>query len=409
MANSIQSISLPAQAQAGQINDRFQQQPKTEKSNVRPVNEDSVELRKPTPQQVINDQIMQAIGELNGYLKTEGFQTIEQLDPAEFTPEKVSDRILNFIDLAIKRAENNGADSSELEKMREQARAGVEDGYNKAYDMLEGLGLMEGKVKEDVEKTYELLQQGLGRMDRGEPLILAEEAEDSESLGVMAQAESRSLSLQIQTRDGDTVTIDLQRSSSSASLAYEGNSEEGRFSVNLQQRQSEFSFQYQVDGSLDKDEEQAIKDLLKDIDKLSDDFFAGNTPDLLKTALKNGFDSEELSSFNLQMSHHLSRIAASAYQQVDQMDQPNNRRPATPPGQFLQQWRAINEQAGLALGERFGNPSDLLKGLLAQRLELEPQFDSIFGKDSGEENSETPQSLVEKLSTTVSDSSSESV
>ncbi|MBF0255808.1 MAG: DUF5610 domain-containing protein [Gammaproteobacteria bacterium] len=397
MASSIQSISLPPQAQAGAIKDRLQTPAKAEKSDLAPVADDRVDLRKPSSQQLLNDKIMQAISGLNDYLKAEGFQTIERLDPAEFTPEKVSDRILNFIDLSIKQAEAKGADPAELEEMREKARAGVEEGYKKAYDMLEGLGMLEGKVKAEVEKTYELLQQGLDRMDRGEPLVLSEAQKASDALDISAQAESRSLSLEIETRDGDKISINLQRQSSSASLAYQAEDENGRFSLSMQQRQSEFSFQYQVEGNLDKDEEQAIKDLLKDVDKLADDFFAGNTPDLLKTALKNGFNSEELNSFSLQMNHSQSRLAASTYQQVDQLEQGRRGPPGTPPGQLLQQMRDDSERAGLALGERFGNPSDLLKQLLVQRLELEPRFDSVFGKDSGEAEPETPQSLMEKM------------
>jgi hypothetical protein len=400
MATSIQSLnpSLPPQAaQAGTVKERPQTASQTEAAKTTTPAEDSVELRKPTSQQLLNDKIMQAIKGLNDYLKAEGFQTIEQLDPAEFTPDKVAERILNFVDLSIKQAEAKGADTAELEKMREKARAGVEEGYKKAYDMLEGLGMLEGKVKEDVERTYELLQQGLDRMDRGEPLLLSEAQQASDAMDVSAQAETRSLSLEIETRDGDKISINLQRQSSSASLAYQAEDENGRFSLNMQQRQSEFSFQYQVEGNLDQDEEQAIKDLLKDVDKLADDFFAGNTPDLLKTALKDGFNSEELNGFSLQMNHSQSRLAASAYQQVDQLEQGRRGPPGTPPGQLLQQLRDDSERAGLGLGERFENPNDLLKQLLVQRLELEPRFDSVFGKDSGEAEPETPQSLTEKM------------
>ncbi|MEO5342491.1 MAG: DUF5610 domain-containing protein [Gammaproteobacteria bacterium SHHR-1] len=410
MANSIQSIGLPPQtqaqnsAQAGALKERGAAASRAETGALGAVADDSLELRKPSAQQLLNDQIMQAIGGLNDYLKAEGFETIERLDPADYTPDKVSDRILNFIDLSIKQAEAKGADADELERMREQARAGVEAGYKKAYDMLEGLGMMQGKVKEDVEKTYELLQQGLDRMDRGEPLLAGEAEKANTGLEVNAQAESRSLTLEIQTAEGDKISIDLQRSSSNASLAYQAEDDNGRFSLNMQQRQSEFSFQYRVEGNLNQEEERAIKDLLKDVDKLADDFFAGNTPDLLKTGLKNGFDSDQLGSFNLQMNHSQSRLAASAYQQVDQLEgRPRDRAPGTPPGQLLQQLRDSGERAGLALGERFGNPSDMLKELLVQRLELEPRFDSTFGKDSGDEAPETPQSLTDKMLQTVSE------
>jgi hypothetical protein len=394
MANTIAPINLPTQMQMPQIADRARG-PEANRSHA--VADDSLELRRHSPQQVLNQQIMKAIGGLNDFLKTEGFQTIEQLNPADYTAEKVSDRILNFIDMGLKRAEANGADSDELQRLREQARAGVEDGYKKAYDMLQGLGIMDGEVKAGVEKTYELLQQGLDRMDQGLPLM-ASAGQSEEMLALSGRSEERSLSLQIQTRDGDTISINLQRNSSIGSASYDSQNADGQRSIRLEQRNSEFNFSYQVDGSLDQEEENAIKDLLRGIDRFADDFFSGSTSRSLQDLLSGGFDGNELSSFNLQMSQTQTSYAARAYQNIDRMDRSAGQETerSMPRGQLLQQLRDLDQGPGLALGKRFENPSDLMRQLLGQRLELDPRFDARFGSDPGDQT-ESPASLTDQL------------
>lgn len=340
---------------------------KAEQSN------DSLSLQRHSPQQLLNQQIMSAIGKLNEHLKTQGFGAIETLDPAEYTPEKVADRILNFIDLAIKQAETKGASEDELNKLRSQARAGVEDGYRKAYDMLNGLGILKGDVKSGVEKTGQFLREGLDRMDRGEPLVAAKTADATQSL--MAAMEERSISLQVQTREGDSISIQLNRSSSQASISQK--SDDKGFGYQLETRSSSFSFEYQVKGDLNADEEASLKKLLSGIDKLANDFFGGKGLDSLDSFLESGFDAKQLSGFSLNMQQTKTMAAAQAYQQVDRMDGGAARPDAAL--QSLSQWvkdlQAMQQQATEGLGQKFDKPFDLLRELLAQRFGLEPGQD----------------------------------
>jgi hypothetical protein len=321
---------------------------------------------------LLNQQIMSAIGKLNEHLKTQGFGAIETLDPAEFTPEKVADRILNFIDLAIKQAEAKGASEDELNKLRAQARAGVEDGYRKAYDMLSGLGILQGEVKAGVEKTGQLLREGLDRMDRGEPLV-ASKADTTQSL--VAAQESRSLNLQVKTREGDSISIQLSRSSSQASISQQ--SDDKGFNYQLETRSSSFSFEYQVKGDLNADEQAALKKLLSGIDSLANDFFGGKGLDSLDSFISSGFDAKQLSGFSLNMQQSKTMAAAQAYRQVDRMDGGAARSDANL--QSLSEWvkdlQAMQQQASAGLGQKFDKPFDLLRELLAQRFGLEPGQD----------------------------------
>jgi hypothetical protein len=342
--------------------------------------EDSFKPQRHSPQQLLNQQIMQAIGKLNEHLGAQGFAAIETLDPAEYTPEKVADRILNFIDLAVKQAEAKGASEGELDKLRAQARAGVEDGYRKAYEMLNGLGILKGEVKSGVEKTWTLLQQGLDRMDRGEALVLdkaQEQAAISQSL--TASQESRSLSLQVQTKEGDSINIQLNRSSSQASISQQ---DDGHgFAVQLESRSSSFSFEYQVQGDLNEHEQAALTKLLSGIDSLANDFFAGKGPESLDTFIKGGFDASQLSGFNLNLQQTKTQVAAQAYRQVDRLGQA----PASTESslasslQSLSDWvkelQELQKEATADLGQRLGIPFTHLRELLAQRFDLEPGQD----------------------------------
>lgn len=401
MVTSVNAPFLPTPSQAPIA--REGQRPRGAASTAPAVaTNDTLELRDLSPQQQLNRQIMDRLSSLNDYLQVNGFEPIEQLDPADFTPQKVANRILDFIDLALKQAQARGADDQELARIREQARAGVEEGYQQAYEMLDGLGILQGKVKEEVERTLELLRQGLDRMDRGEPLVQAPEdpqAPQAQQVQLVGQTEERSLALQVQTQDGDLVSINLQRQSSYAGVQYRSQDGEGVFSLNMEKASVGFSFEYRVEGELDQEEEQAIKDLLRYIDRLADDFFSGNTPEIMKKGLLNGFDPEQLQGFSLNMSHVQTSYAAKAYQAVDRLGDGSEGngvgRQFVPPGFLLQQLRELGDEAGLALGKRFDNPQDLLKELLAQRMELDPRFASVFGAESA--SPETPQTFTERI------------
>lgn len=385
--SSIQPTELQNQIQPTRLQGQAGKSVQTAKAEQ---SEDSFKPQRHSPQQLLNQQIMQAIGKLNEHLGAQGFAAIETLDPAEYTPEKVSDRILNFIDLAIKQAESKGASEDELNKLRAQARAGVEDGYRKAYEMLNGLGILKGEVKSGVEKTWALLQQGLDRMDRGESLVLDKTQEQAAlSQSLTASQESRSLSLQVQTREGDSINIQLNRSHSQASISQW---DEGKgFAVQLESRSSSYSFEYQVQGDLNADEQAALTTLLSGIDKLANDFFAGRGPESLDSFIKGGFDASQLSGFSLNLQQTKTQVAAQAYRQVDRLglgqgqdqtdSQAGARTGAASSLQSLSDWvkdlLELQHKATEDLGQRFGIPFTQLRELLSQRFQLEP------GQDKG--------------------------
>ena len=64
----------------------------------------------------------------------------------DYTPEKVAGRILGFIEQRLQSEQAAGADPSKLKGLLEQARSGVEKGFAEARKILDGMGVLQGKV-----------------------------------------------------------------------------------------------------------------------------------------------------------------------------------------------------------------------------------------------------------------------
>ena len=281
--------------------------------------DDGLNIQPVTPkssQQVLNQRILEA---LNREIASTGAPAVQSLDASEFTPQKVADRILNFINQAATLANLNDPTGEAGKRVLEQGRAGVEQGFADAKDILEGLGVYNGKIKEDAEQTYNLIQQGL---DGNTAAVAANsnspvQATAGRSLSLQTSSISRneSTELNIETSDGDKVTIRLvnSASSSSAQLSASGDG----FSLNgVSSQSSQMSgYEIQVEGNLDEGERAAISDLVGKIDQLASDFFGGNVETAFSKAMDLGFNSEELANFSLNLSYSEER-AVSAYQQT---------------------------------------------------------------------------------------------
>ena len=86
---------------------------------------------------------------------------LKGLQADDFTPEKVSERILGFVSGRILSEQ----DTDKQAALMAQAREGIEQGFAEAKDILDSLDVLKGKVKEDIDSSYDLIQQGLGRLE----------------------------------------------------------------------------------------------------------------------------------------------------------------------------------------------------------------------------------------------------
>ncbi len=263
---------------------------------------------------------------LKKYFDGEGIE-LKGLKAEDFTPEKVSDRILGFVSGRILSED----DSDEQKEMMAQARKGIEQGFAEAREILESLSVLNGKVKEDIDTTYELIQKGLQHLENEVNGIPNEEdsAEQDESAVAIKAASSEhafsrneSTKVEITTNDGDKILIELFKNQNAQSQQHYGQDENGSSFSQSRSISASAGISYEVHGELDEDEQKAIDDLLKDVAKVSDHFFSGNTQQAFKKAMDMSFDSEELTRISLDMSYQETRsVAISTYGAVQKPQQ----------------------------------------------------------------------------------------
>lgn len=217
-----------------------------------------------------------------------------------YTPDKVADRILGFVDGSIKSKAASGADNAELQKMFAQAREGVEKGFEEAKKILDGLGVLGGKVAADIEETYRKISAGLDKLGEslGIPASSSGETESTTSItGDYSdrhyQANSQSFDMELTTLEGDTVRIRAANASSSSAAS----SAEGSASQQLQMS----GYSVEVEGELSEAELSSLKDLFGKVEEISDKFYSGDLQGAFDQALKLNIDNSQLASLSLNM------------------------------------------------------------------------------------------------------------
>lgn len=251
-------------------------------------------------QKMLNDKIIDAVDEV---LQKNKAAAIRTLDSKDYTPEAVSNRILSYVQAAISRADTRNSNGSEI---LAQARQGIKRGFQDAENILASLNALSGKIAENVQKTFDLVQNGLD--ETGSPSITQRQTSYSSN-------QSQSFSLDITTGDGDVVTLNLQKSQSSS--AYQAQLQSTRSNTTI----SEFNFssnsnvEFSVQGTLDEEELVAIKELLNNSKNIADQFFKGDAGAAFEAGLGLGFNSSQLTGFSLSLDQS-SQIETQAYREV---------------------------------------------------------------------------------------------
>jgi len=91
---------------------------------------------------------------------------LEAVEPDDYTPEAVAERIVQlstgFFE-SYKRQNPNLSEEEALDNFMGIIKGAIDRGINEAKDILEGLNVMEGGIETDIEKTYQLITEGLDR------------------------------------------------------------------------------------------------------------------------------------------------------------------------------------------------------------------------------------------------------
>jgi len=92
-------------------------------------------------------------------------QKIKQSE-VDTSPEATADRIVSFATAFYQKYKEQTPDMTEeerLDKFLSIVGGGVDTGFKDARDILDGLGVLSGKVADDIDKTYSLIQDGFAR------------------------------------------------------------------------------------------------------------------------------------------------------------------------------------------------------------------------------------------------------
>lgn len=108
-----------------------------------------------------------AIEKLNEVLEPElGPEAIQKAAeaPQDFTPEATAERIVSFATGFYAAYSENHPEmegQERLESFLELIRSGIDQGFEEARGILDGLQVLEGDIAANADQTYELIQQGL--------------------------------------------------------------------------------------------------------------------------------------------------------------------------------------------------------------------------------------------------------
>lgn len=242
----------------------------------------------------------------------------------DYSPEKVAERVLDFIDQRLQREQAAGADSEKLQGLLEQARSGVEKGFAESRKILDSLGVLQGKVASDIDDTYQKIQDGFSALDKR---FNSAESSSSDSLAISSYSErfaaqAETFDMEVTTRDGDRLRISIAQASASwsqTSVTASSNANGSSVAASSQSGSLQIAgWQVSIEGELDEDERSALEKLFSQVQELSDKFYAGDLSGAFDRAMALDLDGEQLASMSLNLTQASVRQATDAYSSVAQ-------------------------------------------------------------------------------------------
>jgi len=260
--------------------------------------------------QLLENQISKKIPE---------FSSLTQQNTSDFTPQAVADRVLGFVETAIRQ---RAGSELEAQSMLQQAKEGISQGFAEAREILSEMPQMSEDIETQIDKTESLIFQGLDDISN----TLNDSSQQQRVGGLISErsslstqfAQSRESSIEIVTQDGDRVEVSYSAFIESASnQSYSSNQQASSASYEFSSVSSA-AFQFSVQGDLDEGEQQAIDELLNKVGDLAGQFFNGDVQAAFNSAMELGFDSGELKSFALDFQQSTYVEVVQTYQRTEQ-------------------------------------------------------------------------------------------
>lgn len=228
----------------------------------------------------------------------------------DFSPEKVADRVMGFVEQRLKSEAASGASPEKLQQLLDQARSGVQKGFDEARKILDGMGVLKDKIASDIDDTFKRIQQGFAGLDK----LYGSVPSAGEGNGVTPTSSDRlaavaeSFELNITTRDGDRLRVSVAQASAAWSRTEGANSQSGSLQIG--------GWQVEVEGELDDQEKAALEKLFSQVQDLSNSFYSGDMAGAFDRAMALDMDSSQLASMSLRLTQTSVRQATDTYGSV---------------------------------------------------------------------------------------------
>ena len=296
----------------------------------------------------------------------------------DFAPGKVAERVLGFIGGRLESAKADGADTTALQKMYDQAAKGVEKGFEEARKILDGMGVLKGKVAADIDETWQRIQTGMQDIaQRLLPDASGGVSNEGVSLSASASrlvAQSQTFDLEMTTREGDRLRISIAQASASRSDSQvrASSGEQGsQVSVSSQSSQLQIgAWQVEVQGDLNDAERESLQDLLGQVQDLAGAFYAGDRQGAFDRALALKMDGSQLASMALNLTQTSVRQVTETYGRVS-----GQAAPASAANPELREYALGLVEALRTASELVEPGNELLRELLDGGFALDERFD----------------------------------
>jgi flagellar biosynthesis/type III secretory pathway protein FliH len=309
--------------------------------------------------EVLNENVKRGVGQATG-TSSAGLQLGDKKDAQD-----VAKTMLDHVQKGLDQLRAQGADEDRIQQRLEAAKEGIAKGYEQAEQQLKDMGLLNDELKAEIDQGRGLIDAGLEQMSgnveakdtKNKVGTLMPKSSSNSRYSSQASIEN-SMSLELMTKDGDKISLSFMQSAQSFSYA----AQEGHQMITAAGFEQGMAWQMDVMGSLDEGEQEALANLLQDVEKLSSTFFSGDLGGALEQAMGLGFDGNELASMSLNLRQESFSSVSRAYNSVQpQLPTPQLEGLSSPLLAYNDDYLSALEQA-----KSFADPEKLIDDLVDQ-------------------------------------------
>ena len=266
---------------------------------------------------VLNENVKRGVGQATG-TSSSGLQLSDKKGADE-----VATTMLDHVQRGLEQLRAGGADDGRIQQRLEAAKEGIAKGYDQAEQQLKDMGLMSDDLQAEIDQGRDLINVGLKDIESGDYSKKSNNSSNDVALNTKMPAfeanryssqvsQKNSMSLELMTKDGDKISLSFMQSAESFSYA----EKQGHQYIAAAGFEQGLEWQMDVMGSLDEGEQEALTNLLRDVEKLSGTFFSGDLGGALEEAMQLGFDGDELASMSLNLRQESFSSVSRAYNSV---------------------------------------------------------------------------------------------